>query len=421
MLTTYQNKKVLLAVTGGIAAYKVTELVRQLVKGGAIVRVMMTPTAEDFVSQRTLAILSQNPVLTEADWQAASAAVDHVAWARWADLLVLVPLTANTMAKLAQGLADNVLTTTTLASPAVKLAVPAMNDVMWASPAVQRNAALLQADGVHLLGPAEGFLAEGYAGKGRLVPLEQIMTTIGQLLAEEDRSARAADQLPDLPDLSGRQVVITAGGTREAIDPVRYLTNRSSGKMGYALANAAAIAGAKVTLVTTVDRPCDDSVKQVFVETAVEMLAAVETALPTADLFIGAAAVSDFRLAHPAAEKIKKSGPDDGLTLQLVQNPDILRSVAQAKKPGQLIVGFAAETNDPAANAQKKLARKQVDCIVLNDVSQAGIGFNGDDNAVTVFRPGQPAVHFERMKKTALAAALLRVFAQSLDELTADL
>ncbi|CAH1852296.1 bifunctional phosphopantothenoylcysteine decarboxylase/phosphopantothenate--cysteine ligase CoaBC [Convivina praedatoris] len=374
MTDWYTDKKILLAVSGGIAAYKAAELTRLLIKQGAQVRLMMTQAAQNFIPAKTLAILSQNPVLTDDSWQRDVAAVDHVTWANWADVVLVVPATANIIGKIAQGLADDVVSTTIMASRADKILAPAMNDGMWASPAVQRNVSQLKADGWLIINPVTGFLAEGYEGTGRLANLTEIVSQVPiRVLAQVDNI------------LKDKQVVITAGGTQEALDPVRYLTNRSSGKMGYALAEAAAERGAQVILIATVDRPVPYGVKLIKVNDAQSMLGAVKQYLPTASVFIAAAAVSDFRPAQLAENKIKKTPGQTSWQLALTLNPDILATVGQAKGPRQVVVGFAAETQDLADNAQKKLVSKGADMIVANDVSEQAAGFNSDNNAVTLF------------------------------------
>lgn len=405
------NKKILLAVTGGIAAYKAAELVRLYVKAGATVKVLMTKTAETFISAKTLAILSKEAVLTDAK-QGESSAVEHVALGRWADVLVLAPATANILAKVANGLADNVLTETIMAATApVKILAPAMNDQMYANPATQRNLETLRKDGWQVVGPETGFLAEGYAAKGRLASLSEIMTATTQALEELSAEQALVHKRP----LAGRQVVVTAGGTKEAIDPVRYLTNRSSGKMGYALAEAALAAGAEVTLVAATKRPYSPAIHFVYAPSAKEMLSAVQKAMPTADAFIGAAAVSDYALAKPFEQKVKKSQPDEHLVLDLIQNPDILKTVGQEKKAGQVVIGFAAETQNLLANAEKKLASKHADMIVANDVTAPQAGFDKDSNQVTLIQEGQEPVSIGPKSKQAVAQDIVAHLVTILD------
>ncbi len=321
--------------------------------------------------------------------------VVHIDWAKWADIIFVVPATANMIGKLANGLADDAPTATIMAATAKKIIAPAMNDVMLANPAVVRNLATLAADGWLVIEPAEGFLAEGYAAKGRLPEPEAI-------LAEAAIRLRAQTGL-----LRGKKIVITAGGTREALDPVRFLTNKSSGKMGYALAQAAAENGAEVTLITTVDRQTIFGVTKVMVDSTQAMYEAVMAAFPTADIFIGAAAVSDFKPAKLAQDKIKKQG-DGGLTLTLVQNPDILKTVGQQKSANQLVVGFAAETQDVIAYGQAKLKKKRADMLIVNDVSSPNIGFSSDDNVITILTPDQPAETLPQADKLTLAREIMQ-------------
>ncbi|MBS9335909.1 bifunctional phosphopantothenoylcysteine decarboxylase/phosphopantothenate--cysteine ligase CoaBC [Fructobacillus papyrifericola] len=416
MTSHLQDKKILLAVTGGIAAYKAAELVRQFVKAGASVKVVMTKTAESFIPAKTMAILSKQPVLTDAS-RLASANVEHVAWARWADAIVVAPATANTIAKVANGLADNVLTETLLASTAdTKVLAPAMNDQMLANPATIRNLKQVQEDGWQIVEPATGFLAEGYEAKGRLANLERIVEATALALSDQSiQQSEKNDMNGDLP-LKGRRLVITAGGTKEPIDPVRYLTNRSSGKMGYALAEAALAAGAQVTLVAATKRPYSPGIDRILAPSAKEMLAAVTEAMKTADAFIGAAAVSDYALAKPFEQKVKKISPDEHLTLDLVQNPDILKTVGQAKRPGQVVVGFAAETENLLPNAEKKLASKKADMIVANDVTAPEAGFDKDSNLVTLLQPKQAAITVGPASKLTVAKAIIDQLVTLLDK-----
>ncbi|WEV55062.1 bifunctional phosphopantothenoylcysteine decarboxylase/phosphopantothenate--cysteine ligase CoaBC [Leuconostocaceae bacterium ESL0723] len=397
MTNFYTDKKVLVAVTGGIAAYKATSLVRSLVKDGAQVRVMMTLAAQEFITAKTLAVLSGNEVLTDQVWGNPSQAVTHVDWARWADLILVVPATANVLAKLAHGLADDVVTTTLLASRAPKVVAPAMNDGMWENLATQRNIKQLIADGVLVIQPNQGLLAEGYAAVGRLPEPEEILNQAAvRLMARQN------------PHLQGKKVLITAGPTRETIDPVRYLTNRSSGKMGYALAQAAAELGADVTLITTVARPLSYGINRMMVADARQMLAAVEEHFPQADYFISAAAVADFRVASASDHKIKKQDLGSGdWQLSLVTNPDILSWAGHHKRPNQVVVGFAAETDDLLANAQNKLQQKGADLIVANDVGNAKIGFDSDENAVTLLAPNREPQVIKSQSKLAVARLIL--------------
>ena len=368
-----KKQHIALFVTGGIAAYKIPLLVRALVKAGHDVRVAMTASAQKFVTPETLAIVSKHAVLTDGHEFDHPEHVAHVALAHWADLGVVVPATANTLAKLAAGLADNVVTTTLLAMTAPKLMVPAMNDQMWQNPQTQRNIArLISRQGYRLLPPATGQLAEGYTGVGRI---------------------------------KGRRIIVSAGGTKERLDPVRYLTNDSSGKMGTAIANAAAGAGAAVTLVTTRELPVVPGVTVKPVTSAQSMADAILADFPDADAVIMAAAVADYRAPTISDHKIKKVDANSGLTLPLVQNPDILATLGQ-KKTHQVVIGFAAETNDLLANAQTKLTKKKADMIVANPVD-ATHGFNADTDTVTFLRPDQPPVTLPEMTKQKVAMALI--------------
>lgn len=386
-----------MGVSGGIAAYKACEVVRRLRDLGAEVRVVMTESATRFISPLTFQALSGYPVRCGLFDEAAEAGMGHIELARWADLLVIAPGTANLMAKMATGQADDLLTTLVLATEAKVLLAPAMNRVMWENPAVQANAATLAARGVRLLGPAEGAQACGETGAGRMV--EPVV------IVDEVITHFTARQGP----LAGKKVVITAGGTREPIDPVRFIANRSSGRMGYALAQAAVEAGAKVVLVSgpsTLAVPV--GVECTKVETALQMLKAVQQALP-ADVFIGAAAVADYRVAEPAVQKIKKS--DELLTLNLVRNPDILATVA-ASSPRPFVVGFAAETEALREHALDKLARKKLDMICANDVSE-GRAFDQPDNTLSVFWPGGERV-LAQADKLTLARQVMALIAEQL-------
>lgn len=380
-------------VSGSVAAYKAATFVRLLTKSGANVRVGMTTAAQEFITSKTLSILSGNDVLTDL-FVGHTSEVVHISWAKWADFIFVVPATANLIGKIAQGIADDAVTATIMASSADKIIAPAMNDNMWANPAVVRNMKTLQQDGWLVIEPTIGFLAEGYAAKGRLPePVD--------ILEQTDVRLRAKSGL-----LIGKKVVITAGGTREALDPVRYLTNRSSGKMGYALARAAAENGAEVVLITTTARENIFGVEQVFVSSTQEMLVAVTHAFSDADIFISAAAVSDFKPAEFATHKIKKQ-TDSGLTLNLVQNPDILQTIGQSKKTNQIVVGFAAETQEILAHGKEKLIKKQADMIIANDVSKSDTGFSSDDNAVTILIPDHLPETLSKTSKIEIARAIM--------------
>jgi phosphopantothenoylcysteine decarboxylase/phosphopantothenate--cysteine ligase len=389
------NRNVLLGVTGGIAAYKSAELVRQLQERGATVRVIMTRGAMEFITPLTLQALSGNPVHTELLDEEAEQGMGHIELARWADLLLIAPATADLIARLAAGRADDLLTTAALATAAPLMLAPAMNQQMWRDPATEANISTLAARGYHLVGPAAGEQACGDIGPGRMEQPVQI--------------AEAADQLFPSGLLTGKRVVITAGPTREALDPVRYISNHSSGKMGYALARAAAEAGAVTTLVSgPVSLPVPDRVRALPVESATDMLQQCLDLLGDCDIFIACAAVADYRPSAMEQQKIKK-GPEE-ITLQLVRNPDIVAAVASSEQR-PFTVGFAAETNDVLNYARDKMQRKNLDMIVANDVADRSIGFNSDQNAVTVlWRNGEQAL--PRAGKDSIARQIIELIAQ---------
>ena len=391
------NRNVLLGVSGGIAAYKSAELVRQLQARGARVRVIMTRGAREFITPLTLQALSGNPVHTELLDAEAEQGMGHIELARWADLLLIAPATADLVARLAAGRADDLLTTVALATPAPMLLAPAMNQQMWRDEATSANIATLLARGVTMVGPAAGEQACGDVGPGRMEEPEVI--------------AGAAAAMFDTGLLAGRRVVITAGPTREALDPVRYISNHSSGKMGFALARAAAEAGALTTLVSgPVQLATPDRVRRIDVESAEEMLRSCLELLSECDIFIACAAVADYRPDSAASRKIKKDAAE--MTLHLVRNPDILATVA-ASEQGPFTVGFAAETNDLLGYAREKMARKGLDMIVANDVSDQSIGFDSDLNAATVLWPGGEQV-LERASKNTIACQIMALIARVL-------
>ncbi|MFP4262331.1 MAG: bifunctional phosphopantothenoylcysteine decarboxylase/phosphopantothenate--cysteine ligase CoaBC [Halomonas sp.] len=372
------GQRVLLGISAGIAAYKSAMLARLLKQAGCEVRVVMTDGAQAFITPLTLQALTGEPVRTSLLDPEAEAGMGHIELARWADTILIAPATADLMARLAAGMADDLLTTLCLASRAEKVMAPAMNQAMWAHPATLRNATRLAEDGWRLLGPESGDQACGDVGPGRMLEPEAILAA---LLAD----AGPADGA-DVGDAAGLHIIITAGPTREPLDPVRYLSNHSSGKMGYALAEAAAALGARVTLISgPVALPCPAGVECLPVETAREMHAAAQRLAPESDLFIGCAAVADYRAEATAEHKIKKVEGQDALTLRLVKNPDIIAAVAalpEASRP--LVVGFAAETRDVERYARDKLVRKGLDMVVANDVSREGLGFGADDNAAVL-------------------------------------
>jgi phosphopantothenoylcysteine decarboxylase/phosphopantothenate--cysteine ligase len=388
---TLQGKELLLGVTGSIAAYKAVYLLRELTRLGAGVTVCLSPHAGEFVTPLTFRTLSGRAVLTDLFDPQSAEAVEHVALAERAQALVVAPATANLLAKAAHGIADDFLTTLLLAARCPVLMAPAMDGGMWDHPAVVANVALLRQRGVTVLEPDSGALASGLSGKGRLPEIDSIVETLLSLLAP----AR---------DLAGERVLVTAGPTREPLDPVRYISNRSSGKMGYGVVIAALRRGAAVTLVsgpTALTPPA----RAVFVpvQTAEEMREAVLQHAASASIIIKAAAVADYRAKRPASGKIK--GKHD-LTLELTPNPDILAEVA-ARRTGAFVVGFAAETHDVVANARVKLRDKGIDLLVVNDVSQAGIGFDADDNQVLLIDRWGGERALPRMPKGEVADAIL--------------
>jgi phosphopantothenoylcysteine decarboxylase/phosphopantothenate--cysteine ligase len=394
------NKRVLLGVSGGIAAYKSAELIRRLRDAGAEVRVVMTQAAREFITPLTLQALSGHPVHGDLLDPAAEAAMGHIDLARWADLVLIAPATADLMARLAQGRGDDLLTTLVLASDAPLAIAPAMNQAMWRDQATQANLALRERD-VRIFGPAAGEQACGDVGLGRMLEPTEI--------------AALASACFERKLLTGKHVLINAGPTREAIDPVRYISNHSSGKMGFALAEAAAEAGARVTLVAgPVHLPTPPRVDRINVISARDMQAACEAALP-ADIFIASAAVADYRPVDYAPRKLKKDPQANaGLVLELVPNPDILAEIAShAQRPW--CVGFAAETHDVLAYARDKLTHKNLDLIIANDVSAPGIGFNSDDNAVTLIDRALHQEHLPQASKQKLARQIIGYIGNHLD------
>jgi phosphopantothenoylcysteine decarboxylase/phosphopantothenate--cysteine ligase len=389
-LTTLQNKRVLLGLCGGIAAYKAAELCRLLVGAGAQVQVVMTKGAQEFITPLTMQALSGQAVHTELLDPGAEAAMGHIQLARWADLILVAPASANFMARLAHGEASDLLTTVCLARRCPLALAPAMNQAMWSNASTAANLGLLKAAGILLFGPANGVQACGDVGPGRLLEPNELL----QLCAAQFATG----------SLAGQRVVITAGPTREAIDPVRYLSNHSSGKMGYALAAAAIEAGADVTLISgPTDLPVPERCKLVPVISALDMLAACQA--QAADIFIAVAAVADYRVAQPAAGKIKKSAEE--LSLALVRNPDILATIATST-PRPFCVGFAAETDNLADYAKAKLRSKGLDMIVANDATTT---FGNDSASVTAYWPGGEQL-FEPQSKTQLARRLIALISQ---------
>ena len=399
-----QGKKIILGISGSIAAYKSVVLLRLLQKAGAEVKVVMTDAATRFVGEATLRSLSRHPVMLDL-WGESDTWTQHVHLGKWADMMVVAPASANTLAKLAHGLCDNALTAVYLSADCPVLLAPAMDLDMYRHPATQRNLQQLAADGVAVMAADSGYLASGLAGAGRLPAPEQILDAISRHMAAE----------PGV--LAGQSVLITAGPTREAIDPVRFFTNHSTGKMGIALAAAAQQAGAEVTLVlgpTTETPPA--GVEVVDVARAEEMAQAVEKRLARADVFIAAAAVADYRPATTADDKLKKQG--ETLTLELVRTPDILANAGQRKRTGQVLVGFALESvaQDAAIeNARGKLQRKNLDMIVMNTLSDTGAGFAHDTNQVTLLMKDGQQQALALANKTEIAGEIIQAVAHLLE------
>ncbi|MDO8391979.1 MAG: bifunctional phosphopantothenoylcysteine decarboxylase/phosphopantothenate--cysteine ligase CoaBC [Actinomycetota bacterium] len=389
------GKRIVLGVTGGIAAYKAVEVSRRLVDAGAHVSPVMTAGAEHFIGRTTLSALASEPVQTSL-WDEANP-IPHTVLGQSADLIVVAPATARLLAAYAAGLSTDLLTNVLLATRAPVVVCPAMHTEMWEHPAVQANVATLRSRGVHIVEPEEGRLAGGDVGAGRLASPERIVAAIEAVLSTTR-------------DLANVHVVVSAGGTREPIDAVRVIANRSSGKQGYAIAAEAAARGAKVTLVSTAELPVPAGVALRAVETAAQMQAALTELAPGADVIIMAAAVADFRPVAPAAGKIKK---DQGVPqIVLEPTPDILAALGKAKLAGQVLVGFAAETSDLLANAESKLRRKHLDLIVANDVSAPGVGFQHDTNAVTLVQPGGVVHVVALADKRSIAKAVLDTVVQ---------
>jgi len=394
-------KRIVVGVSGGIAAYKAPDLVRRLRDAGAEVRVVLTPGAQAFVTPLTFQAVSHQPVHTDLLDPEAEAGMGHLELARWADQVVIAPASADLLAKLANGHADNLLTTLCLATEAPLTLCPAMNHIMWQAPATEANIHTLQSRGVRLLGPIEGPLAEGESGPGRLMEPLDIAAALNN----------ASASMPSMAALRDKHVLITAGPTREPIDPVRFLANRSSGRMGFTIAEAAAHAGAAVTLVAGPSQlTTPRGVTRVDVETAEQMHREVLARAAQADLFVAAAAVADYRVAAPADQKVKKTEAPQHL--ELVPNPDILRAVA-ALPAGPFTVGFAAETQSVVDNAQRKLTDKGLDLIAANEVG-ANQGFDVTDNTLHILWPGGQAT-LGPAPKTQIASELIELIGARLD------
>ncbi len=387
------QKHILVGVTGGIAAYKSADLVRRLREAGAIVRVVMTEHAKEFITPLTMQAVSGHPIHDEIFDLKAEAAMGHIDLARWADAVLIAPATADFLARMAGGEANDLLTTLCLATQAPIAVAPAMNQGMWKNTRTEQNVQVLKQQGIHLLGPAEGSQACGDTGPGRMLEPLELIERLEAIFATGS--------------LSGQSVLITAGPTREAIDPVRYLTNASSGKMGYALAEAAAAAGARVTLISgPVSLPCPPRVERICVVRASEMYEAVMARVSECDIFLGVAAVGDYRCVTVAPQKIAKTS--ETLTLTFERNPDILASVA-ALKERPYVIGFAAETENVIANARAKLIRKKLDMIIANQVGEQ-LGFEQEENAVTVLTDDKQ-YEYTKKRKSQLARELIALIA----------
>lgn len=387
-----KDKNIIVGISGGIAAYKSASLVRLLVKAGAQVQVVITPNGKEFITPVTLSTLSGRPVISEfftantGEWHS------HVSLGLWADAMVIAPATASTLAKMATGVANNMLITTYLSIKAPVFVAPAMDLDMMAHPTTTRNLETLRRDGVTIIEPATGELASHLVGRGRMEEPEAIVKVLEHFFAN-GRS------------LSGKHVLITAGPTYERIDPVRFIGNFSTGKMGYALALEAAARGARVTLVSgpTALQMAHPAITRVDVESAAQMFSAAKEAFADVDIAIMAAAVADYAPAHPAEHKIKRE--KDGIdSIQLIKNPDIAAALGEIKKPGQLLVGFALETDHAIPNAEEKLRRKHLDAIVVNSLADEGAGFGVDTNRIAICTPGGGCAQFELKSKAEVAA-----------------
>ncbi|MCL5948496.1 MAG: bifunctional phosphopantothenoylcysteine decarboxylase/phosphopantothenate--cysteine ligase CoaBC [Actinobacteria bacterium] len=406
--TDHRSKTVVLGITGGIAAYKAVDVCRRLLDSGLRVLPVMTEEATRFVAPLTFSSLASEPARVSLFGTADP--IPHTHLAREADIVVVLPATANFIAKIASGLADDLLSATVLASTAPMVICPAMHTEMWEHPAVQRNVETVKSFGVHIIPPENGKLAGGDTGIGRLVPVEVIVSKVLDILAtlDNEQSAmgrRSTSNAGGGGDFHGIKVLVTAGGTRESIDPVRTITNRSSGKQGYAIARNAFSRGAEVTLVTTVDLPYPEGIQEIPVESASDMEQAVLQHAGEADVIVMAAAVADFRPAQVAGTKLHRT--DGILRLELEPTPDILAEVAAAKRDGQLLVGFAAEVGMDESSARTKLHAKGIDLIVLNDITCVSSGFGSDDNEVLILGAGGLRVEVPLSSKDEVSRRIL--------------
>ncbi len=399
-----KGKKIILGVTGGIAAYKSAWLIREFIKAGAEVQVVMTRSAAQFITPLTLSTLSQRQVITELFPQLPDEPTDqwtkHIDLGLWADVMLIAPATANTIAKIAHGLADDFLTTLVLALRCPLVVAPAMDMDMYLNETTQQNIDTLKQTGCFIIDPESGELASGLSGPGRLPEIERLLAYVDNLLEKVHR------------DLQGKKVLVTAGPTHEPIDPVRYVANRSSGKMGFAVAHAAALRGAEVTLVSgPVSLKTPRNTRRIDVQTALEMQQIVEKEFPAADLVVMSAAVSDYSPVEPAQNKIKReSRSATRITMELKESPDILKNLGE-RKQHQVLVGFALETDDGIENAKRKLAAKHLDAIVLNDPTEEGAGFGADTNVVTLITPDGKMERLPKLSKFDVANEILNLVA----------
>ena len=387
----FKDKNILIGITGGIAAYKICELIRLLKKNGANVKVITTSNALKFVTKITLEALSQNKVFTN-QFEKECFSTEHISLADWADVFIIAPLSANTLSKFASGICDNLLTSVFCAFKKPVILCPAMNTGMLENPFIQENINKLKFAGFNFVDPEIGFLACGVEGNGRLANLDKIIE-------------KTKDVLSKKKFLVNKKIIVTAGGTREKIDSVRYISNFSSGKMGFALADNAYFCGAEIVLITTVK--CEKPYKTVFVNSAKEMQNAVEEEFTNADCLIMAAAVADYKTKEISDKKIKKYS--ETLTLELIKNPDILSEIAKIKKDNQIVIGFCAETNNLEKFAKEKLERKNLDFIVANDVSRTDIGFSSDENEVIIYERSGKSFFIEKKSKKEIAEDILEI------------
>ncbi len=389
-----QGKNILIGITGGIAAYKICELIRRFKKSGANVKVVCTPNALNFVTKLTLQNLSQNEVYIE-EFEIKKWRPEHISLADEADIMLIAPASANTISKIAQGFADNLLTSVACAFSKKMIIAPAMNCNMWNNTTIQENLSKLKSRGVEILEPESGFLACGYMGKGRLCSLDKIFNAVCEELSYSEK-------------LKGKKVVITSGGTIEDIDPVRYISNYSSGKMGAALANSAKSMGAEVVLITT--KNVEAPYKIVKVKSALDMQKALDEEFEISDIIIMAAAVADYRVKNYSQQKMKKEVNEE-LTLELVKNPDILKELCE-KKTHQCVVGFCAESENLLENAKEKIAKKGCDYLIANDISRKDIGFGSENNEVVILDKNGVQKRLEKASKSVIARKILENITQ---------